>query len=348
MENTQMFREIMQEESVIRSCITNNTQHIRIIAEAIKQFKPTSVVFSARGTSCNATKFGKYLFETYVGLPCSIAAPSIVTQYKSNYDLNKALVIGISQSGAGEDICSIIKRGNASGAMTIAITNTEGSLISNLAQGKIYCYAGEEIAVAATKTFTSQLLVLLMMVAFLTGDQSLNSALLTVPQASEAGCSMLHRVKEILPSYREMDKCVVLARGVEYPIALETALKLQETSYIFSHGFAISDFTHGPVAIMDKSSNAIILLIEEQMCLETMNMLARVKKAGASVLLVTCFKEIAQSVDCQTIILPDWCSGIPGVFASISVMQLFACGLSVIKGENPDAPKGLKKVTITM
>ncbi len=153
MNNSIMFQEIQEEPAALRECIEQNQVMVKFLAEEIRSKNPSCLVLAARGTSCNAAKFAKYVFETYVGLPVMIAAPSVLTKYGGKLKLSNAVVVGISQSGAAQDVCSLIDRGNRDGSLTVAITNTEGSLLSQRAKFHLNCCAGLEKSLAATKTF---------------------------------------------------------------------------------------------------------------------------------------------------------------------------------------------------
>ena len=163
MNQTKMYREIFQEPEKLAACFSNNVESMRQCMAEVKERTPACVVIAARGTSCNAGKYAKYLIETTLGIPVCIAAPSVLTKYNGKLNLSNALVIGISQSGAAEDVCSLLDRGNENGALTISITNTEDSLMATHAKYHFNCSAEKEESLAATKTFVTQMQLLTMM-----------------------------------------------------------------------------------------------------------------------------------------------------------------------------------------
>ena len=342
-----MLREIEEEPGVLERCLGENKVLVDALADDIRVRNPAFLLFAARGTSCNAAKFGKYLFETYVGMPVSIAAPSVLTRYDGRLKLSDAVVIGVSQSGAAEDVCSLIDRGNRDGALTAAITNTEGSLLAQHAQYHLNCHAQKENSLAATKTFLAQMALLTALAARLSGETKLFHLL---EQLSDLASSILGRTEEIsrlVNRYRFMNECFILARGVNYPVALEFAIKIQETSFIRSHAFSVANFTHGPVAMLRDFIPVLVLATDAETDGNTCEMIKRVRKEGGDVCVITNKPEIAALTGDNALLLPAECEGVAGAFACATAVQLFACELAVQRGNNPDAPHGLTKVTIT-
>lgn len=347
MKLTQMYNEIMQEKVVAEYCINGMEAQLDLAAKKIKEFGPYNVVFAARGTSCNAAKLAKYLIETHIGWPVSIAAPSVLTKYNGKLNLSNSLVIGISQSGAAEDVCSVLRRANENGALTIAITNTEESLLMKNAKISINCNSGSELSVAATKTFVAQMAVLAVLVAKISGDKDLQEHVNRIPEAIEQAFALKKQVEELSQRYRYLDECVVLARGIAYPIALELAIKLQETCYVRATGFALSNFAHGPLAILHRSMGAILLAIDKNTDDNVPEMQRRIAAMGTEILLITNKRQLVKTNVGRVILLPDWCEGVCGVFAVTTMVQLLACGISSEKSINPDSPRCLTKVTVT-
>ena len=229
---TLMWKEIMEQPEVLKNCQKVNAEVIAKAAAEIKSRKISSVVIAARGTSDHAAIYGKYVFETLLGIPVVLAAPSVVTVYGGKLKLQESLVIGISQSGKAGDAAEILKAGNACGAVTVAVTNYNDSPLAALAGYHLFCAAGDEKSVAATKTFSAQMYLLAMLATELSGDAALKEKFERVPQNLTGVFAIADTVKDIVKRYRFMKECFVLARGFNYPIAMESALKIQETSYI--------------------------------------------------------------------------------------------------------------------
>lgn len=347
MKNTNMYKEINQEPVVLRKCLETNLPEIIKLVARIREYKPNSIIMAARGTSCNATKYAKYIFETYCGIPVSISAPSVLTRYDGKLNLENTLVIGVSQSGAAEDVCSIIDRGNECGAITVSITNTENSLLATHAQTHINCYAGKEKSLAATKSFVAQMAILTIIAAYLSEDKYLMSCIGKLVDAVEEGLNKSEQISDLMQRYRFINECFILARGYGYPVALEMEIKIQETSFIRAQAFSIANFTHGPVAMLNKGIPVFVLANDKKTNDNVFDMLKRIKESDSDILLVTNEHGIAEKAGVRVLLLPEWCEGILGVFATIPVMQLIACELAVMRGNNPDSPAGLTKVTIT-
>ena len=348
MNNSIMFQEIQEEPAALRECIEQNQVMVKFLAEEIRSKNPSYLVLAARGTSCNAAKFAKYVFETYVGLPVMIAAPSVLTKYGGKLKLSNAVVVGISQSGAAQDVCSLIDRGNRDGSLTVAITNTEGSLLSQRAKFHLNCCAGLEKSLAATKTFLCQLALLTQLSAQLSGEPRLLDLVKRLPRIAAAMLDRTQELSRMAHRYRFMNECFILARGLNYPIALEFGIKTQETSFVRSRAYSVANFTHGPIAMLRDFIPVFVLATDAATDENTCEMIKRLKNQRCDVCVITNKQEIADLAGGNAVLLPPECEGVAGGFACATVIQLFACELSVQRGNNPDAPEGLTKVTVTV
>lgn len=348
MNNSIMFQEIQEEPVALEECIERNRGAITLLAEEIRCKNPGFLVLAARGTSCNAAKFAKYVFETYVGLPVMIAAPSVLTKYEGKLKLSNAVVIGISQSGAAEDVCSLIDRGNRDGSLTVAVTNTEGSLLARRAKYHLSCCAGIEKSLAATKTFLTQLALLVQLAAYLSEDASLTELLGQLPGIASAMLARREEISRLARRYRFMNECFILARGMNYPIALEFGIKTQETSFVRSRAYSVANFTHGPIAMLRDFIPVFVLATDSATDDNTCEMIKRLKGLKCDICVITNKRKIADLAGGNAVLLPPECEGVAGGFACATVIQMFACELSVQRGNNPDAPEGLTKVTVTI
>ena len=346
MNQTKMYREIFQEPEKLAACFSNNVESMRQCMAEVKERTPACVVIAARGTSCNAGKYAKYLIETTLGIPVCIAAPSVLTKYNGKLNLSNALVIGISQSGAAEDVCSLLDRGNENGALTISITNTEDSLMATHAKYHFNCSAEKEESLAATKTFVTQMQLLTMMVGLWADDAELLKRMEDLPRVAETVLKMAPQLKEIANRWRFIQECFILARGLAYPVALECEIKLQETSSIHSQAFSVTNFTHGPVAMVSRRAPILLMACDAATDDNVAAMLQRVNNEGAETVVITNKPEIAAMAH-DAILLPKEFEGVTAVFAIATAIQLLACELSVTRGSSPDTPYGLTKVTVT-
>ncbi len=347
MNATKMNQEIFQEPEKMAACLERSWERICACAEILREKKPASVIIAARGTSCNAGKYAKYLMEIHLGIPVCIAAPSVITRYRGKLCLNNTLVIGISQSGAAEDVCSLIDRGNETGAVSIAITNTEGSLLARHAQYHFNCCADQEEALAATKTFVTQMELLTMLTAAWAGDAGMEEQIRQLPDLTRRVLTKQAQVHALVQKWRFAEECFILARGLSYPVALECEIKIQETSFIHSQAFSVTNFTHGPVAMVSRRVPLLAIACDSETDENVIEMIRRVQGEGAEVLIFTNKPEIAALGGENALLLDADCEGIKGAFAAATAIQLFACELAVLRGSNPDAPRGLSKVTVT-
>ncbi|MPZ28352.1 MAG: SIS domain-containing protein, partial [Micromonosporaceae bacterium] len=218
---------------------------IAAVAARVAARQPRHVVLTARGTSDHAALFAAYLAEIRLGVPAGLASPSTVTVFGARPDLSQALVIGVSQSGTSPDLVEVLRLARQTGALTLAVTNDPGSTLATTAELSIDIAAGPERAVAATKTYTAELLALLMLVE---GVRAGNGALPATERATLAVLPELAALTladpappELAERYRFADRIVTTGRGYAYPTAREAALKLMETSYLAALAFSGAD-----------------------------------------------------------------------------------------------------------
>lgn len=345
MNGTMMQQEICQSAAGLRAAKKKNAETIKNIVKAVKKKKVAGVVIAARGTSNHAGIFAKYLIETHCGVPVSIAAPSVYTVYSGNLCLKNFLVIGLSQSGQAADAIEVIKHAKACGAVTVAVTNDPASPMAAEAEFTLDCAQGPELSVAATKTFISQLYLVLMLAAAWSKNENLKAALRTSVLAVEKTYKLSEIIEQSAMRYRFINDSFVLGRGLAYPVAVEFALKTQETSYIRSRGYSTSDFYHGPIAQVSEGTPVFLFALSGALKQDSINMISRLKQSGGDIFVFSSDIDILAMADAG-VALPEY-DEIPSVFAAAAAMQLFSCSLAVLRGRNPDKPRGLSKVTIT-
>lgn len=341
-----MRQEIMEQPVVMKKCMENNAGVIAQIVAEIEKRNICGTFVAARGTSDHAGTYGKYLIETTLGIPVGMAAPSVVTVYGKDLKLANYLVIGLSQSGKAADAIEVLKSANKAGALTVAITNDEESPMAKEAKFHLFCSAGLEKSVAATKTFTTELYLLALLVAEWAKDSGLKKKLLEVPENIEKILAASDEFKTKAQRYRYMNDCFVLSRGMNYPIAMEAALKIQETCYVKAKAYAVSDFYHGPLAMIDKDMPVFVYAPEGPMLKDMTDIVTRLKELDAELVIIS-NNESMLEMGCCTFRIPDTNDDAISPFYNTIVAQMFACELSLAKGLNPDQPRSLKKVTIT-
>ena len=344
---TKMYKEILQASESVQNALTENSTMIDTIAKEIKKRKVKCVYFSARGTSMHAGLMMKYLIETYVGIPCAMAAPSIFTAYNGKLLLKNCLVLAISQSGAGQDVLEVLERGREQGALTVAMTNCKGSKIDLAAEYSLDLCCFPEEAVAATKSFICQLALGAALTARLSGDKELKKELKALPKLIEKVYRLEPKLDPIAQRYYHAFEGFIVARGLLTPIAFEAALKTQETTYSRFRGMPMSEFLHGPIAQVEAHMPVIVFAADTATDAFAEGVLRRLKEEiGAEVFLITNKPELLPLSDLN-ILLPAECEGFSGGVGAILLIQLFVLKLSALRGIDTDNPRGLNKVTIT-
>jgi glucosamine--fructose-6-phosphate aminotransferase (isomerizing) len=322
-------------------------ESVRKVATRIRDRNSTFVYLAARGTSDNAGLYAKYLWGISNGLPVALAAPSMFSVYKKPPRIGDALVVGISQSGQSPDIVSVIEEGRRQDALTLAITNDSNSPLAEAAELVIETFAGPERAVAATKTYTTQLTAIAMLSVALSGDAEQKEWLGRLPGLVEDSLKLDETIKDASARYRYMDECVVLGRGFNYATAHEWSLKLKELAYVVSEPYSSADFLHGPVALARQGfpifavvpggtiDQEIIKLLTELVQNEKVELLA-ISSEGSVLALANTPLRLPER-------LPEWVTPIPAIIPA----QLFCYHLTRAKGYNTEGPRGLSKVTLT-
>ena len=339
-----MYEEIYKQATIIRSIKPLIEPTLQGILKAYKVARPTHIIVAARGSSDNACNYFKYLVEVYLGIPVSFAAPSVVTLYGTVMDYHHSMVIGVSQSGQAQDVLAILKMAKKQNAIVISITNDEASPMAKIADHHLDMNAGIERSVAATKTFMAELYSLGLLVATLEGKK-LAPLFETVPTHLESLYSMESEIFKATEHYQLVNESYVLARGYLYSVAQESALKIQETCYINAKAYSISDFHHGPFAVLDSKSHVILFMNSGKTYQDTFEMAKKIKSTGAHLTILSDVSTLELSPD-LTITMPS-IDEVLAPFTYIFVMQLFAYKASILRGNNPDVPRGLKKITIT-
>lgn len=340
-------KEIRQQGTVLAGVGAANSETVKAIAAAAKAHAIDQIVFAARGTSDHAAIYAQYLFHRYTGIPCSLATPSVVTKYGAHMHYEHALVIGISQSGCAQDVLSVLQDAKQSGAITATLTNNPDSPLAHGADFHLYCNAGPERSIAATKTFTSQMYALAMLCEAFCGDAEITEMLRRLPKMTEELMQTVPvQIEKIIARYRYLEDAFVLGRGMAYPIALEGALKILETNKIRVRGYASSDFHHGPMAQLSSKTLAIVLAPAGQTQDDAIEMLEKARTTGAETLVITDDGTLGEKYP-LCIVVPSMKNDVAAPFMLAIALQFFALKLTEVKGIDPDQSAVLKKITIT-
>ncbi len=338
--------EILEQPKILSHLLNEERPAIERIAQIIRQRSPKFVVLAARGSSDNAGRYAQYLFGAFNGLPVALATPSLFTLYEKPPRMQDALVIAISQSGQSPDIVAVVDEGRRQGALTIALTNDIESPLALAAEHRLNLRAGQERAVAATKTYTTSLMMIAMLSAALAQDESHFAALETIPAILDQIVSGADETIKASERYRYMEACVVVSRGFNYATSFEVALKLKELTYILAEPYSTADFQHGPLALVADGFPVMAIVPDGGLAGELVEFLKELNRRGAELLVISGREdalEIARTPLPLPTGIPDWLSPIAAVVRG----QLFALGLTLAKGYSPDAPRGIHKVTLT-
>jgi glutamine---fructose-6-phosphate transaminase (isomerizing) len=343
---THFEREILEQPSVLEGLLRDGREAAEAAALAIQRFSPEWVLIAGRGSSDNAARYAQYLLGAHNGLGVALAVPSLFTLYDAPPRLGRALTIGISQSGESPDIVSVVREARAQGGATLALSNEPDSPLSRAAEHTLPLLAGRELAVAATKTYTAQLLALAMLSAALEGDADRWAALARVPGWIDDVISRSTDLSEQVRRFRDVRKLIVLGRGFNYCTAFEVALKLKETSYFVAEPYSVADLLHGPVAMIDHDFPVILLAPSGRPLCDVPALLSLLEARGARVLAISDAPEVLARVALHIELptgVPEWLSPLVAVVSG----QLLAGALALDSGQDPDRPRGLSKVTLT-
>jgi len=337
--------EILEQPDVLSGLINTQKEYIEGIVNSIGS--PKSIFIAARGTSDNAARYAKYVWGSYNRIPVTLATPSLFSIYHKPPNLSGMLVIGISQSGESPDLLAVIEEANRQGCNTLAITNQKDSPLAIQSDFLIDIQAGAELSVAATKSYSAQLGVISMLSAAWNKNDNQWKEIQQVPGFMAQALESEPDISIFALRYRYMDQCVVLGRGYNYATAFEWSLKLKELTYVVAQPYSSADFLHGPIALVSNGFPVFAIAPQGEVFDDMAKLLTELKhNRQADLFLISDNQTLLELADCPLPIpigLPEWLTPIIGILPA----QLFSYHLTKIKGFNPDAPRGLSKVTRT-
>lgn len=342
-----MLEEIRQQPQVLSRLLRAERGKLQRLGEALRKRSIRLIILVARGSSDNAALFGRYLIEIATGIPVALAAPSVYTLYGAKMHLEHALVVGVSQSGEGEDINRVLTEARSFGAFTIGITNEEKSSMVGVVDEALFVHGEKERSLAATKTFTGQMMMFYLLTEALTGGSSLIGGYERIPEFCDAALQHESAVRDLAQRYTFMENCVVLGRGLLYGNAYELALKLMETCYVVAERFSTADFFHGPLAMVERHFPVILFASPGPMMAGVKTMASRLRDLRAETLAITSDEELASTCTRAVRMTPEigeFLAPIPYIVPG----QLLAAILAQAKGLDPDTSRSLSKVTRTL
>ena len=340
--------EILEQPKILGNLLDRQMPLVNQIVRALRQSNDIQYVFlAARGTSDHAGLYAKYLWGAYNRLPVALATPSLFSMYQQAPALAGSLVVGVSQSGQSPDIVGVLAEGRRQGRPTLAITNAPGSPLAGVADYVIDIQAGLEAAVAATKTYTAELMAIAMLSVALQEDADRLASLAQAPGWVEQVLLQEPHIRQIAPRYRFMQQCVVLGRGYNYSTAFEWSLKLKELSYLLAEPYSSADFLHGPIAMVERGFPVMAVAPGGKVYRSMLELLERLRQEHQAEMLIISDQPEALSLAHSPISLPP---GIPEwltPLVSIVPAQLFCYYLTREKGFDTEAPRSIHKVTET-
>ena len=356
-----MLKEIYDQERTIkdtmrgRLLLSEGSAHLGGIQDYLSRIeKAHRFYITACGTSWHAGLIGKYILEEFANIPVHIEYASEFRYRKTILDGN-TVVIAISQSGETADTLAAIRKAREQGALTMGICNVVGSSIARETDCGVYTHAGPEIGVASTKAFTAQVTVLLMLALFLGRRRGLSldtgvalvNAMNSIDQLVRNTLAQADKIKQVAKENQQADNFLYLGRGLNFPIALEGALKCKEISYIHAEGYPAAEMKHGPIALIDEKMPVVVIAPHDRTFDKIISNICEVKARHGRVIAITdkCCPELERVSDfiievgeMHRIIFP--------IVATIP-LQILAYHLAVYRGCNVDQPRNLaKSVTV--
>ena len=362
--------EILEQPEAARRQLAANAEALASLAARVKEHPVDNVVIAARGTSDHAAIYAQYLLGAVNRLPVGLATPSLVSLYGVEPRLERALVVGISQSGASPDVVGVVAAARRQGATTLAITNGTSSELAQAAHVTLDLAAGPERAVAATKTYTTSLLAIARVALALASDaggsdatgrpeedapfefdpKSLGVALTGLPDAIEAALAVEPAVEELATELAGrdggFDRCVIVGRGFEYATAREWALKLKELARVFADPYSAADFLHGPIALVQPGIPVLVVAPGGVASAGLIDLLRDMREREIHTVVASDVAE-TRAAGRWSIEIPAGITEPLRPIVSIIPAQLFAYHLTRARGFDPDEPRYLSKVTRT-
>ena len=338
-------REIQSEPELIAGVLERVIPQAQTIVTRLPAF--TYAVIAARGSSDHAATYAKYAWEAMGGFPVALAAPSLYTIYQTPPRLEGALVVGVSQSGQSPDIVAVLAEARRQGRPTLAITNDGASPLGAVADEVIELGVGVEQSVAATKTYLAQLAIMAACAAAWSNDAARLAELQALPDTLAATLRGTEGMAERIERYQNIGGCAVIGRGYNYATAFELALKLKELTYILAIAYSSADFRHGPIATIGDDSPALLIMPGGAAYADMHDLALELRRRTANLLVISDIPEALALADTPLPLaasVPEWLSPLTAIIPG----QVLALRLTLAKGLDPDAPRGLHKVTRTL
>ena len=336
-----MAAEILEQPEALARQLEQGRPAITRLAATLRDADIRYVLLAARGTSDHAALYAKYLIETVLGLPAGLASPSSLTVYGAEPKMDGVLWLAVSQSGGSPDLVDSTAAAARGGALTVAVTNAPSSPLAAAARHHLDILAGPERAVAATKSYTSQLLALWQLIDAWAGGNGAEAA--DLPRLA-ADVLARPEILEVADRYRFVNHIITTGRGFSYPTAREAALKLMETSCLAAHAFSGADLLHGPFAMIDADRPVIAVASPGAGGRALHPVLDRLAERGADVCLVG---DPGAARPLNHVVPLPAVHELLSPILEIMPLQRLAHAMAAARHRDPDAPRGLRKITET-
>jgi glucosamine--fructose-6-phosphate aminotransferase (isomerizing) len=356
-----MLKEIFEQPKTIKDAMRGRILReeglIKLggLSETIDQLANAGkIIFTASGTSWHAALIGEYLIEEYCRIPVEVEYASEF-RYRNPIISNKDVVVAISQSGETADTLAALREGKHKGATVIGIVNAVGSSIARETDGGIYIHAGQEIGVASTKAFTSQVTALALITTMIARKRDMSvvngkhmiNELLSIPDKVQSILDQNNLIKELAMQYKDERNMLYLGRGFNFPVALEGALKLKEISYIHAEGYPAAEMKHGPIALIDENMPVIFIATKDAIYDKVISNIEEVKaRKGRVIAIANTGDDTLKKFADHVIYIPETLQALTPLL-SVIPLQLFAYHIAVLRGCDVDQPRNLaKSVTV--
>jgi glucosamine--fructose-6-phosphate aminotransferase (isomerizing) len=342
-----LHSEIFEQPACLSRLLQTQRKTVTEVAAAIRRRNVPFAFLAARGSSDNAGRYANYLWGALNRLPMALATPSLFTYYARPPQLSGALVVGISQSGQSPDIVAVLEEGKRQGCLTLAITNAPESPLGRIAEFVLDIGTGPELAIAATKTYTAELMGLAMLSMAMLPAMADWAPLEHVPSWIDQCLQMEAQASAAANRFKEMQQCVVLGRGYNYATIFEWSLKLKELAYVEAEPFSSADFQHGPIAMVRTGFPVLGIVVGGSVASSMLPLVRQLRnELAAELVLISNLDEPLDLAQTQFRIAPE----IPEFLTpmvGIVVGQMFAYHLALAKGLDPEEPRTISKVTET-
>jgi glucosamine--fructose-6-phosphate aminotransferase (isomerizing) len=342
----QLLAEIREQPAALGRLLEHDVEYARVAAAA-RSHGGETVRMVGHGSSDNAASYGVYAFGLLPAWTAMRDSISLTVYYGSGLDMSRSTVIALSQSGRTPDVISYVERARRGGAFTVALTNDPVSELARVSEAVLPLAAGEERAIAATKTYLNQVAALLLFAAHAAGEgrRVAEEIRVTIDGLGDLIGALEQRIAAVAMPFAYVGRMFVIGRGVEYATAREIALKLLETCRIAAEPLTATDFAHGPVAALDPMFPVWTIASHDDALPAALEAAERVRERGATLVASGTAAELLRGAD-YSLPVPRPPSPLLAPLVSVVPGQLFAWALARAKGLDPDRPAGLSKVTL--